>query len=89
VLLALPCQASAGGQLLLGGAALAAYTAALLLWRAGAKWAILGRLQPHPGFAIYSGLSWRRMLMGAVELVSGMGEALRFLFCMRGDEGAG
>ena len=64
-------QAPAAARVLAGGCALGAYTGALLLWGAAAKWAVVGRLEAHPGYSIYSALSWRRMLMGAIEVPVG------------------
>lgn len=68
----LPVQAPAAARVLAGGCAVGAYSGALLLWGAAAKWATVGRLQAHPGYSIYSGLSWRRMLMGAIEVPIGV-----------------
>ena len=64
-------QASAAGQLALGCGLLGAYSGALLLGGLAAKWALVGRLQPHTGYSIYSGLSLRRMLLVAVETSMG------------------
>lgn len=60
-------QASAAGQLLLGCALLGAYSGAQLLGGAAAKWALVGRLQPHPGYSFFGGLSLCRVLLLAVE----------------------